>query len=140
MNYKVRLNSIFNFLKNPEISKYVAVGIFCVIMLLFLTGIFTSYLGIFYVASALISYELIIILGFFMNDRQTFGHVLKTSKKHIRLIKYNTFSLIGMGINGLVLVILTDFVGFHYLISEGIAILVAFSFNYTTSKKISFKN
>lgn len=140
MNYTVRLNSIFDFLKNPEISKYVAVGIFCAIMLLFLTEIFTSYLGIFYVASALISYELIIILGFFMNDKWTFGHVLKTSKKHIRLIKYNTFFLIGMGINGLVLVILTDFVGFHYLISEGIAILVAFSFNYTTSKKISFKN
>ena len=136
----MRLNSIFDFLKNPEIYKFVTIGLFNGIIVLFLTGIFTSYLGIFYVASALISYQLSIISSFFMNDRWTFGHFLKTSKTYIRLIKYNTFSLIGMGINGLVLIILTDFVGFHYLISEGIAILVAFSFNYTASKKISFKN
>ena len=69
-----------------------------------------------------------------------FGYILKTKKTYIRLIKYNTFYLIGLGINGLVLIILTDFVGFHYLIGEGIALLVVFSFNYTTSKKISFKN
>jgi len=136
----MRLNSIFDFLKNPEIYKFVLIGLFNGIIVLSLTGIFTSYLGIFYVASALISYELSIISSFFMNDRWTFGHFLKTSKTHIRLIKYNTFSLIGMGINGLVLIILTDFVGIHYLISEGIAILVVFSFNFTTSKKISFKN
>ena len=132
----MRLNSIFDFLKNPEIYKFVTIGIFNGIIVLFLTGIFTSYFGIFYIASALISYELSIISSFFMNDRWTFGHILKTSKTPIRLIKYNTFSLIGLGIIGLVLIILTDFVGLHYLISEGIAILVVFSFNFTASFRV----
>ena len=66
--YKMRLNSIFDFLKNPEIYKFVTIGLFNGIIVLFLTGIFTSYLGIFYVASALISYQLSIISSFFMND------------------------------------------------------------------------
>lgn len=136
----MRLNSIIDFLKNPEIYKFVLIGLFNGIFVLSLTGLFTSYFGIFYLLSALISYELSIVSSFFMHDKWTFGYFLKTSKKHIRLIKYNTFSLIGMGINGLILMILTDFIGIHYLISEGIAILIVFSFNYTTSKKISFKN
>lgn len=136
----MKLDLIFDFLKNPEIHKFVIIGLFNGIIVLILTEIFTSHLGIFYVASALISYEFSIISSFFMNDRWTFGSILKTNKKYIRLIKFNMFYLIGLGINGLVLIILTDFLGLHYLVGEGIALLVVFSFNYTTSKKISFKN
>ena len=136
----MRINSIFDFLKNPQIYKFLIIGLFNGILVLFLTGVFTSYFGIFYVVSALISYELSIMSSFFMNDKWTFRNTLKISKTHIRLIKYNTFSLIGMGLNGLILIILTDYFGFHYLLSEGAAILIVFSFNYTTSKKISFKN
>lgn len=136
----MKFNSIFDFLKNPEIYKFIIIGGFNGILVLILTEIFTSYFGIFYVISALVSYEISIVSSFFMNDRWTFGSVLKTSKKYNRLIKFNMFYLIGLGINGLVLVILTDYVGLHYLVGEGIALLVVFSFNYTTSKKISFKN
>jgi len=133
-------DSLFAFIKNPEIYKYITVGSINAILILTLTIIFTSVLGIFYVISAVISYELSIILGFFMHDKWTFVNVKKTSKMYVRLIKYNTFSLIGLGINASVLVILTDQVGLHYTIGESIAILIAFLFNYTMSKKISFRN
>jgi len=136
----MNFNSIFDFLKNPQIYKFLIIGLFNGILVLFLTGIFTSYLGIFYVISMLISYQLSIISSFFMNDKWTFGQSLKISKTYTRLLKYNTFSLIGMGLNALILVIFTDFLGFHYLLSEGAAILIVFVFNFTTSKKISFKN
>lgn len=136
----MKFNSIFDFLKNREIYKFIIIGGLNGILVLILTEIFTSYFEIFYVISALVSYEISIISSFFMNDRWTFGYVLKTSKKYNRLIKFNMFYLIGLGINGLVLVILTDYVGLHYFVGEGIALLVVFSFNYTTSKKISFKN
>jgi putative flippase GtrA len=134
------LNSIFNFLKNPQIFKFLLIGFFNGIIVLFLTGIFTTYLDVFYVISALISYEISILSSFFMNDKWTFTYSVKTSKTHTRLIKYNAFSLIGMGLNALILIILTDYFEFHYLISQSVAILIVFSFNYTTSKKISFKN
>jgi len=133
-------DSLFAFIKNPEIYKYITVGIINAILILTLTIIFTSVLGIFYVISAVVSYELSIIVSFFMHDKWTFVNVKKTSKMYLRFIKYNTFSLIGLGINALVLAILTDQVGLHYIISESFAILVAFLFNYTMNKKISFRN
>lgn len=136
----MKLDSIFGFFKNPQIHKFLIIGLFNGIVVLILTEIFTSYLGIFYLISALISYEISIVSSFFMNDKWTFGQSLKISKTYTRLLKYNTFSLIGMGLNALILVIFTDFLGFHYLLSEGAAILIVFVFNFTTSKKISFKN
>jgi dolichol-phosphate mannosyltransferase len=136
----MKLDSIFGFFKNPQIHKFLIIGLFNGIVVLILTEIFTSYLGIFYLISALISYEISIISSFFMNDKWTFGNILKTSKKQIRLIKFNLFYLMGLGINGIVLLILTDLVGLHYLVAECISLIVVFSFNYTTSKKISFKN
>ena len=109
-------------------------------LVLSLTIIFTSVFEIFYVISAIVAYEISIIVSFFMHDKWTFVNVKKTSKMYLRFIKYNTFSLIGLGINALVLAILTEQVGLHYTISESIAILVAFIFNYTMNKKISFRN
>jgi len=133
-------DSLLAFLKNSELYKYLIVGIGNAFLILSLTIIFTSVFEIFYVISAIAAYEISIIVSFFMHDKWTFANVKKTSKMYLRFIKYNTFSLIGLGINALVLAILTDQVGLHYTISESIAILVAFIFNYTMNKKISFRN
>ena len=136
----MKTNSIKDFIKNPEIYKYVIVGGINAILVLGLTIIFTSGIGIFYLLSAIIAYEISIMISFFMHDIWTFGKVKKTSKKHIRFIKYNTFSLMGLGINSGVLVILTQNFGIYYAISAFFAILITFVFNYIFSKKISFKN
>jgi len=133
-------DSLLAFLKNSELYKYLIVGIGNAFLILSLTIIFTSVFEIFYVISAIAAYEISIIVSFFMHDKWTFVNIKKTSKMYLRFIKYNTFSLIGLGINALVLAILTDQVGLHYTISESIAILVAFIFNYTMNKKISFRN
>lgn len=136
MNFK----SLFYFLQKAEIYKFAIVGICNGILLLILTGFFTSFLNIFYLISVLIGYEVTVISSFLMNDNWTFSKVKKTSSVYTRLIKYNTFALIGLGINLLVLFILTNYFEIHYILSEGIAILVSFIFNYSISKKISFKN
>lgn len=75
-----------------------------------------------------------------MNDNWTFSKIQKTSHIYIRFFKFNTFSLIGLGINMIIVFMLTDLINIHYVLSEGIAILITFIFNFTTSKKISFKN
>ena len=133
-------DSLLAFLKNSELYKYLIVGIGNAFLVLSLTIIFTSVFEIFYLISAIAAYEISIIVSFFMHDKWTFVNVKKTSKMYSRFIKYNTFSLIGLGINALVLAILTEQVGLHYTISESIAILVSFIFNYTMNKKISFRN
>jgi len=131
---------LLEFLKKPEIYKFLLVGIISAIFVLLLTIIFTSYLGIFYVYSVGIAFEIVLIGAFFAHDRWTFSHVKKTSKTYLRFAKFNLFSLISLGINWAVLVFFTIQVGLHYIPSESIAIIVAFFFNYTISKWISFKN
>lgn len=135
----MNIKTILGFFKNLEIYKYTTVGAINGILVLALTMIFTSLFGIFYIISVIISYELSICLSFFMHDKWTFSNIKKNSKWYIRFIKYNTFSLIGLLVNTTVLVFFTNQIGLHYGISEGIAILVTFIFNYVMSK-ISFRN
>ncbi len=75
-----------------------------------------------------------------MHDIWTFRKIKKTSQRHERFIKYNTFCILGLVINSVILVILTQYFGIHYAISEFSAIVITFIFNYGISKKISFKN
>jgi dolichol-phosphate mannosyltransferase len=136
----MKFNSLFLFLKRPEIYKFSIVGISNSILVLSLTAFFTEFLHIFYLFSVLFAYEVSIMSSFFMNDNWTFSQIKKSSRTYIRFVKYNTFSLIGLGINLTVVFVLTNFMGIYYILSVSIAILITFVFNYTTSKKIAFKN
>jgi len=133
----------FNFLlkirNNPEIFKFFIVGLIGAVLVLIFTIIFTSYLGIFYVISTAIAFEISIVWGFIANDKWTFSGVKKSSKWYFRFFKYNVFSLVALGIIQIIMITLTTQVGFHYTISESIAIVVAFFYNFIMSKKISFK-
>ena len=136
----MKFNFLLEFAKNPEIYKFLIVGIIGSLLVLFLTIVFTSVFGIFYVISTALAFEISIVLGFFANDRWTFSQVTKTSKAYFRFIKYNLFSLIALGIIQVVMITLTTQFGLHYILSQSIAIAVAFFFNFIMSKKISFRN
>jgi len=131
---------MLDFLKKPEILKFLVVGIFGAFSVLILSIVFTSVLGIFYVISVGIAFELTLIWAFFVHDKWTFAHFEKTTSKLMRFVKYNIFSLISLGINEAVLIFFTTQIGFHYISSESIAIFVAFFFNYIISYKVTFKN
>ena len=134
------LDRIISFVKNPEISKFLLVGFVGAGTTLVLTIVFSEFFGIFYLISAAIGFEISIIWGFFANDKWTFSKVKKTSKSYVRFIKYNSFSLMKLGIIVIIMFVLTTYGGLHYTISQSIAIVVAFFFDFTVSKMISFKN
>ena len=131
---------MLEFLKKPEIYKFLVVGIISASLVLLLTIIFTSFMGLFYVYSVAVAFEIVLIGAFFAHDKWTFSHVKKTSRMYIRFAKFNIFSLITLGLNEAVLVFFTTQIGLHYIPSEAIAITLTFFFNYIISKKISFKN
>jgi dolichol-phosphate mannosyltransferase len=137
---KMDFRQIIELIKNPQTIKYIFVGFLGSISVLSLTILFTSFFGIFYAFSVVIAFEISLFLGFFVHDRWTFGNVEKTSKPIHRFIKYNIFSLTSLGLNELILIPLTSIVGINFIYSEIIAIVVVFFFNFTTSKKIAFKN
>jgi len=131
---------VLEFLKKPEIYKFFLVGVISAICVLVLTIIFTSILGLFYVYSVGLAFEITLIGAFFAHDKWTFSNVKKTSKAYVRFAKFNLFSLISLGINWVVLIFFSIQIGLHYIPSESIAIIFAFFFNYLISQKISFKN
>lgn len=136
----MNFNFLLKIIKNLEIYKFLLVGIINAMIIIILIGFFTKILEIFYLYSAIISYEITIILGFFVHEHWTFSKMPKTKKKYIRLLNYNVFSLIGLGMNIGILLFLTEKLNFHYMISELIAIISVFVFNFISSKKITFRN
>lgn len=120
--------------------KFLIVGIGGAISTLSLTVFFTSVLGIFYVISVAISLEATLIWSFLIHEKWTFANIPKITSVKIRFIKYNILALIGIGVNEAVLILFTNQVKLHYTLSEIIAIIVAFFFNYLVHKKISWKN
>lgn len=140
MFHKLIFNNVLNFIKNPEIYKFFLVGLVGAIIVLVFTFVITTTTGIHYVLSTIISFELSMIWGFFANDRWTFSVIKKTSKAYIRFIKYNSFSVMGLGIIQITMITLTTYFGMHYSTSQLLGIIIAFLFNFMVSKKISFKN
>jgi len=134
----MKFQNLVEFIKNPEIYKFFVVGIIGAIILLVFTVIFTQIVGFFYVVSTAIAFEISILWGFFANDRWTFSKVRKKHKPYIRFSKYNLFSLISLGIIQIVMISLVTTFDLHYSLSQAIGIVVAFIFNFTISKKISF--
>ena len=127
------------FLKDQEIYKFILVGICSSVVVLLFTTLFTSIVGIFYAVSAIMSLEIGVVTAFFAHDRWTFKKISKINGTRIRFAKYNIFSLIGFVINELILILLTSRFGIHYIVSECIAILIVFVFNYIINKKVTWK-
>jgi len=126
--------------KKPEIYKFLLVGAIGSLILFFLTIFFTSIFEIFYVISTVIAFEISLIWSFFINDKWTFGKSKKTSKRYVRFVKYNFFALISLGIIQAVMITLVTVIDLHYSYSQAVGIIVAFFFNFFSSKHISFKN
>ena len=127
-------------LKDPQIFKFMIVGIGNALLLLLLTMLFTEYLNIYYLISSIIAYEITIITGFIANEYWTFVKITKTKTVYVRFVKYNVFYFIGLIINSILVFVLTDLFEINYSWSQIFAIGIVFVFNFITSKKISFKN
>ena len=108
--------------------------------------LFLTWLGVnlhlHYLLSAAIGIEISIGWAFLLHDRITFRDKIdnyQISKILFRFLKYNASTLGGLAINLSTLFILTS-AGMFYLYSEGVAILVAFMFNFTLSRKWVWSN
>ena len=119
--------------------RFVTIGAVSSLIVLTITAFLTAILGIFYPISTLIASEISIFFAFFSHDKWTFSHVPKTTQLVNRFLKFNASALVGIGLNELILISLTTKLDLNYIISEGIAILITFIFNFTISKKIIWK-
>lgn len=89
---------------------------------------------IYYIISALIAIEISIIWNFFLNTRATFNYSFPEGTAIVRaMARYHAVSFGGILINLSALLAFTEVAGIHYVASEFLAILIAFTFNYLGS-------
>jgi dolichol-phosphate mannosyltransferase len=117
------------------------VGASGVLLVLFLTWIFTKYIGLFYLLSAALAMEISVFWAFALNTKITFRYKFKKSD-HLfpALGKYQLVALGGIIINLALLFAFTTFFNIFYIISELMAIMVAFGFRYLMSLRFVWRN
>lgn len=117
------------------------VGASGAVVILFLTWMFTEYAHLFYMLSAVLAIEISIVWAFVLNNAITFRHSIK--KRGDLLLAFGKYQVVALGgliINAYLLYALTTFLSIFYLVSEIVAITVAFGFNYLMSLRFVWIN
>lgn len=119
------------------VSKFAFVGATGAVINLSLLWFLTRFGLVHYIFSAIIAIEVSIFWNFYLNSEITFAYnFLNRMDIVLAILKYHLASLLGISINILTLIILTEFFKIYYLISEIVAILLAFGLNYFISKNL----
>lgn len=120
-----------------EFIKFSFVGASGVLVNLTVLYFFTEFLKVYYIISALFAFLVALTSNFILNKIWTFGEGFryKTFHKYGKYFVVNVFALI---INLVFLFLFTEFIGFHYMISQLIAIGIALFINFTGNKLLTF--
>ena len=116
--------------------KYCLVGLSGVIVNMGLLALLTEGLNLFYAVSAAIAIEASILNNFTWNELWTFRDRRNPVLASVvsRALKFNLISLIGLGINMGILLLLTEVAGLYYIFSELFGIIAATIFNFAFNK------
>lgn len=121
-------------IQRMNLFKFASVGASGAVVNLLVLWLLTDFGHLFYLLSAFIAIEISILWNFFFNTKLTFNYRFKNKNiLFYSIIKYHLSSHIGLLINLFVLIILTEYINIHYIISEAMAIFFAFSINYMLS-------
>ena len=135
------LFSLFSDARLKQVFRFAFVGASGVLLVLFLTWIFTEYIGLFYLLSAALAMEISVFWAFALNTKITFRYKFKKSDNLFPALgKYQLVALGGIIINLALLFAFTTFLNIFYIISELMAILVAFGFRYLMSLRFVWRN
>jgi len=147
---KAETGEIFSYLKNlmgywhyrrkviDEFFKFGLVGILGTLINLFILYIFTEFVGIYYLVSAIIAFFVAVTHNFILNKLWTFKEKISHlfTKKYIQFFIVSIFSLV---INLIFLYIFTEFLNIYYMISQALAIGISFIANFIGNKIWTFK-
>jgi dolichol-phosphate mannosyltransferase len=116
------------------------VGGLMVILNIGIIYFFTNILGIYYLISAILSYQLLLLLSFSLNEKLTFKSITihTLEKKWHRFVSYYLVSLSSMILNILILFLLTEYGNVFYLTSSIIASFLVFFWNFFINKNVTW--
>lgn len=82
--------------------------------------ILTDWLGIWYLASAVLSFLVAVVVGFLLQKFWTFAH-RPGGRTHRQFIVYLTWTTTSFFLNLIILYSLVEFIGLHYVLSQLVA-------------------
>lgn len=96
---------------------------------------FTEWLGIHYLISSVLSFNISVIFNYIASVLWVFDVKQETSKTR-NFILFIVFSVIGLGINQLVMWLGVELLGLHYMLVKIFATAVVMVWNFVTRKKM----
>ncbi len=103
--------------KYTKVFRYLFSGGTAAFVDLFLLHIFVEYLHIWYLFSAIIAYLLAFFVSFILQKYWTFQETTRENI-HKQMVWHFCLGLINLSINTVMLYVLVDFVGLHYMFAQ----------------------
>ena len=124
--------------KLEEFARYLLIGFLCAFFDLLLLYILVEYFHIWYLASAIISFIIITIVGFFGIKHYTFRDISKNY--HNQIMTFSIIACIGLFINTVGMYFFVSIVGLWYLLSNILVKTIVLFWNFLANKYITFNN
>lgn len=116
-----------------QLIKFGLVGVIATLIDFLILYLSTDLLGVNYLVSAAIGFIVSTIFNYVASMKYVFKSKYEDNKNKELLI-FIGLSIIGLGINELLLMVLVENIGFHYMIGKLLATVVVMLFNFISRK------
>lgn len=115
-----------------QIIKFGIVGTICFLIDYALLYLCTEYLGMHYLISGICSFTVSVVVNYYLSSRFVFVMKIKNIKEEFFL--FVLLSVVGLGINEVILGILTETFSVYYMFSKIVATAIVMVYNFVTRK------
>lgn len=116
-----------------EAGKYFIVGGVCTVLDFALLFILTNYCKVYFLTSSVISFMAGTLLNYYLCTYWIFK-VRTVSNRHLEMTYYIVITGVGLGINFLVIWLLSSYSGFHYMLAKLAAAFFTYWWNFGARK------
>jgi putative flippase GtrA len=99
--------------------------------------VFTHYLGLYYLASSVLSFLISLILNYFLSTLWVFSH--SPRKRSAEIGVFLAINMVGLGLNTLIIGLATSKFGIYYLYSKLIAAAIVFFWSFFARRYYIFR-
>ena len=116
-----------------QIFKFGMVGGLCFFIDYGLMILLTEFLGVHYLLSSSISFTVSVIVNYILSMKFVF-QTRSNSSKIYEFIFFVVLSIVGLGLNQMIMWIVVDIINIHYMISKIFATFIVMIYNFASRK------
>ncbi|MBR3835189.1 MAG: GtrA family protein [Clostridia bacterium] len=122
-----------------QFFRYVFVGGIATVADWSVLAFVTEVLKVHHLISSVVSFVAGLIVNFFLSKLLVFKASEAKTNPMMEFVGYAVIGVVGLGLTELILFLLTDKAGLHYMISKVVATAVVLVWNYVARKKVLYK-